>query len=172
MTEDPETDPYAPPAAEPVAASSAERPRRVYIIGVLFCFTGGLMLGHMLWSLAKGTLVLNPLALMVPVGIGLLRGKTNSQWSATLWLVLGYCTCLVLIVAELTRPGEIHIRWQGVDWRGQYSGAVLIGCCLLAGGVLAGMHWLLRSARADAYFREKRLEGLRRRIRPPRGPRA
>lgn len=138
------------------------------MIGILFGAAGALVLGSMVWGfLGWDRLDLNPAVLLLPVGIGLLRGQTSSQWWASVWLVLGYAFCLVLVVADLTRPGQINFRWGDVSSEGSYSSPVLITCCVLTGAVLAALHWLLRSPKAAEYFRQMRVRALRERLRRP-----
>lgn len=170
--QEPETDPYAPPAAAPFPDSSPVRPRRVLVIAILFCAFGALVLGSMVWGLGKGRLDLNPLALTLPVGIGLLRGQTSSQWWATLWLILGYGLCGALMVAEWVWPGQTKIEGFGYRFEGGYSMPVLLACCAIPAAFLITLHVLLHSPKATAYFRAKRIQVLRERFRPSRGPRS
>lgn len=166
--QEPEIDPYAPPAAAPLPVFSPERPRRVQVIGILFCVAGAVALGGMVWGLTGKRLTLNPAVLMLPVGVGLLRGQTSSQWWAMIWLVLGCGFCVLLAVLEWMMPGQLNLRWNGRDYQGAYSSPVFLAACVLAGTALGVLHWLLRSPRAAFYFREKRLQVLRERFHPPR----
>jgi hypothetical protein len=166
--EEPEIDPYTPPAAEPVPVYVPVRPTRVLVIGLLFCTAGVLALGSMIWGFSKGRLDLNPMALMLLVGIGVLRGRTNSQWWATLWLIFGYGLCGVLVVAELAWPGQTDIQGFGYHFKGGYPIPGLFACCLIPAVGLITLHVLLSSRKSQEWFRQIRLQKMRERLRPGR----
>lgn len=166
--QEPETDPYAPPAPENLPLPPFRRPRRVLVIGILFCVLGVLAAGTMVWAFALRQLTLNPMVLMLPVGIGLLKGRTSSQWWASVWLALGCGLCLLLGTLEWIMPGNLNLRWNGKDYQGAYSSPVVLAVCAVNAMALGTLHWLLRSPKAAFYFREKRLEALRERFHPRR----
>jgi len=127
-------------------------PKRIIIIGILFCLGGFLAIWEVLSDLFRSHINLNFAVFMLPVGIGLLRGKPRSQWWARFWIILGYILCALLVMIVILSPGNAHASWLGREIRG--SGAipyVLLVSALLAVALIA-MHKLLYSEKAKVYF--------------------
>lgn len=62
-------------------------PKRVLIIGLLFCLSGILAIWDVLSGICQNRLSLNFAVLLLPVGIGLLRGRQRSQWWARFCII-------------------------------------------------------------------------------------
>jgi hypothetical protein len=168
---DAETDPYRPPVTPDALSPLPQRPRRVLVVGGLFCLVGGMVLCKILWELSQNRPFFDLLVLMLPVGIGLLKGRTSSKWWATLWLMFCYGMCLVFIVMDLANPGHVTVRGFGHEIEGGYSRPLFLSSAIAMGVVFIVMHYLLASRKSADYFREHRLRDLRESSRFRRGRR-
>ena len=74
---------------------------------ILFCLAGMLAIWEVISDLVHSHLNLNFAVFLLPVGIGLLRGKPRSQWWARFWFILGYILCALLVVMVLVSPGNL-----------------------------------------------------------------
>ncbi|RYD49129.1 MAG: hypothetical protein EOP85_02220 [Verrucomicrobiaceae bacterium] len=155
-----------------------QRPGRVLVVGGLFSAAGGLVLCKVLWELFHNRLSLDQnrlsfvlLVLMRPQGIGLLKGRTSSKWSATLGLIFCYGMCLVFIMMDLTGLGQATLKGFGYQIEEGYSRSLLFSSVIVTGGVFMVMHYLLASRKSAEYFRQHRLRDLkeRRKFRRTRG---
>ncbi len=172
---DMETDPYkAPPTADALPPLPL-RPGRVLVVGGLFCVTGGLVLCKILWELVHNRFSFDhhhlPFYLLVPMlpeGIGLLKGRANSKWSATLSLIICYGICSVFIVMELTIPGQVTEMGFLDEIEGGYPRAVFLSSAIVLGVVSIVTHCLLASQKSAEYFRQHRVLDLKDRIRSRR----
>lgn len=115
-------------------------PRRLLVIGGIYCLIGGIALVGMIFDMVRnGGIQTNVAAFMLPVGIGLLRAKPSSRRWATFWAGL---TCGVAAASALwaTFTGiEIGVIVFGAELRGTaaiaYLAAVAFGViimCVLA----------------------------------------
>ncbi|RYD49041.1 MAG: hypothetical protein EOP85_02385, partial [Verrucomicrobiaceae bacterium] len=68
-------------------------PKRILIIGILFCLNGLAAGWDMVSAPFENRFSLNLAVLMLPVGIGLLRGRDSSRRWANVWIVLGFAMC-------------------------------------------------------------------------------
>lgn len=101
----------------PEPVQSLPRPRSLTLVGWLFILSGisaavGMVVG---FSLNHGK-ELNSAVLMLPVGIGLLRGRSSSIWWAKFWIGLWMVCCgvaLVLLVIGAFDRNPIQVVWFG-----------------------------------------------------------
>ena len=127
-------------------------PRRIIIIGILFCLGGALAICEVLSDLFQSHINLNFAVLLLPVGIGLLRGKPRSQWWARFWIILGYIVCTLLAVVVIAFPRNAHASWFGREIRGSEAVPYALLVSALFAGFLIVLHKLLYSEKAMAYF--------------------
>ena len=127
-------------------------PKRILIIGLLFCLGGFLAICKVLAELSQSHLNLNFAVFMLPVGIGLLRGKLRSQKWAGFWIILGYIFCALLVVLVMVSPGNAHASWFGTELRGSRAIPYVLLMSVVFAVALNAMHKLLYSAKAKAYF--------------------
>jgi putative effector of murein hydrolase LrgA (UPF0299 family) len=127
-------------------------PERVLIIGLLFCLGGVLAIWDVLSALAESNVNLNFAVFLLPVGIGLLRGKPRSQWWARFWIVLGYGLCGLMVVLAVASPESAHATWFDTRVRGPEAVPYVIGMALLFTVLLFGLHKLLYSEKANRFF--------------------
>jgi hypothetical protein len=126
--------------------------KRILIIGLLFCIAGVLAIWDVLFSLAKGNINLNFAVFLLPVGIGLLRGKSRSRWWANFWFILGYIGCLFLTMICTLSPANAKARFFDTVIEGPSAlPYVFLVATILASG-LAALQFLLNSERASQYF--------------------
>ncbi len=103
-------------------------------------------------DLLRSRITLNFAVLLLPVGIGLIRGRSRSRWWASFWIVLGYIGCALLIGVAVVSPQNVSSTWFGHEFSG--SDAVpyaIVGSICLA-LLFYFVHRLLYSPKADAYF--------------------
>jgi hypothetical protein len=128
-------------------------PKRVLIIGLLFCLGGILAIWTVVSDLARSHINLNFAVLLLPVGIGLLRGRASSQWWARFWIILGYIFSGLLVTLAIAFPESIHTTWFKEEIRGSAAVPYVIGLSVLACVPLVILHRLLYSEKAIAFFR-------------------
>jgi len=136
-------------------------PKRVFIIGLLFCLGGILAIWEVLSGLFQSCLNLNFAVLLLPVGIGLLRGKQGSQWWARFWIILGYILCGALIILVMLSPGSARATWFGTELQGSGAAPYVIGMALFFAVLLFVLHKLLYSEKANRFFRRGGTPGRR-----------
>lgn len=127
-------------------------PRRILIIGLLFCFGGLHAIWQMVSALMEVRLFLNFSVLMLPVGIGLLRGRASSRRWARVWIILGYAICALGAVVAVASPQAVTLSWPGLDTRGIPALPYAYVCLFLASFSLYIMQRLLDSPKARAWF--------------------
>lgn len=131
-------------------------PKRILLIGVLFCLGGLSAIWDVLSGLSESRLNLNFAVFLLPVGIGLLRGKRRSLGWARFWIILGYVLCGVLAVGAVVSPGSVHATWFGTKLQGPAAAPYVIGLALSCAGLLFAVHRLLYSEKANRFFRSPR----------------
>jgi hypothetical protein len=104
-------------------------------------------------DLVRSHINLNFAVLLLPVGIGLLRGRASSQWWARFWIILGYILVGFLVVLAILFPYAINATWRGETIRGPAAVPYVIGLSVLACVPLVIIHRLLYSEKAIAFFR-------------------
>jgi hypothetical protein len=129
-------------------------PKRIIAIGLLFVICGLLAIWDVIAGLAHSKFNLNFAVLMLPVGIGLLRGKKSSQWWARFWIILGYCAMGLLILLAIAEPQSVYATWFGTQVRGPSAIPYVICVATVFTGVLIVLHRLLYSQRSNAYFNQ------------------
>ncbi len=127
-------------------------PKRILIIGLIFCFGGASAIWDVISDLSRSHINLNFAVLLLPVGVGLLRGRSRSQWWARFWIILGYIVCAVLIGAAVISPQNVSASWYDRDLRGPEAVPYVIAGSICLALLLYFVHRLLYSPRADAYF--------------------
>lgn len=135
-------------------------PARVLIIGAIFCLAGVLAI----WSVIVAALVesrlnINLAAFMLPVGIGLFKGRPSSRAWAGFWIVLGYLGCLLMAGLTVAAPQSVSGSWFERELHGAEAAsyALLAAATMLV--VLIAVHKLLYSEKASAYFSRDRDSG-------------
>jgi hypothetical protein len=128
-------------------------PKRVLVIGMLFCVGGILAIWDVVASLLNGDINLNFGVLLLPVGIGLLRGRPSSQWWARFWIILGYIGCGLLVAAVIVWPEAAYATWFDSQLRGPAAVPYVVGMAMLSAVLLVVMHKLLYSEKANEFFR-------------------
>jgi hypothetical protein len=127
-------------------------PKRIITIGVLFVVCGLFAIWSVLSGLANNRINLNFAVLMLPVGVGLLRGKRSSQWWARFWIILGYCMMGLLVMLAFAMPHNVNATWFGNRIRGPSAIPYVIFVAIVFTAVLNVVHRLLYSEKSNAYF--------------------
>ena len=127
-------------------------PKRILIIGILFCLFGTFAIWDVLSDLPKSHINLNFGVFSLPVGIGLLRGKASSQWWARFWIILGYIACGLAIVVATLNPDSAKATFFGESLRGAAALPLCFAMVIVAAAIFYAIHRLLYSEPANAYF--------------------
>jgi hypothetical protein len=130
-------------------------PKRVIIIGLLFCLAGGSAIWNVISGFFHSELRWNFGVLMLPVGIGLLRGRQQSQWWARFWIVLGYAGCAFLGLSVFMSHQASRVTLFGNEIRGSNAVICTVLVSLGVAGILIVIHRLLYSPIACEYFKSK-----------------
>lgn len=127
-------------------------PKRILFIGILFCFFGLSAIWDMVTHLLRGDLWLNFGVLMLPVGIGLLRGRPSSRTWAKLWILLGYLGCACVIWIALVMPQSLTFRGIGMETTGSAAVSYALTITLVFTILLSVAHGLLNSRKSLEWF--------------------
>jgi cellulose synthase/poly-beta-1,6-N-acetylglucosamine synthase-like glycosyltransferase len=127
-------------------------PKRILIIGLVFCLGGIHATWEMLSALMDSRIFLDVGALMLPVGIGLLRGRARSRWWARVWILIGYAICAIALVIALFNPQSVSISWPAPGTRGIPALPYAFACLFLAFLTLHIMQRLLDSRKSREWF--------------------
>jgi len=132
-----------------------EMPKRIFIIAQLFFLTGVYAIYSVVADLINGHLYINLGVFMLPVGIGLFKGKSSSRWWAKFWMILGYVLCaLMMVMLSFGDSSSFSAEWFGRSFVGgdalPYGWSICFVC--LATNIV--LHKLLCSAKSDTYFEQ------------------
>ena len=127
-------------------------PKRIVAISLLFIAFGLLAIWSVIVDLTHSKLSLNFAVFLLPVGIGLLRGKKSSQWWARFWVILGYCLVGGMIAIAFAAPQELHVNWFGNRIHGPSAVPYAIMCIAVPASVLVLVHLMLYSKKSNAFF--------------------
>ena len=127
-------------------------PRRILLIGIVYCLAGLLAAWDIITGAFESRLSLNFMVLLLPVGYGLLRGKSRSRWWARFWLILGYGFCLLFAAVALIEPQKMSAYWIEHRVRGDDAvpWVLLSATALLFAFVFC--HRMLYSDKANRFF--------------------
>ena len=127
-------------------------PKRILIIGLVFCLGGCVAIWEVVSDLLQSHINLNFSVLLLPVGIGLIRGRSRSRWWARFWLILGYVGCALLIGVALISPENVSATWFGHEFSGSEAIPYAIAGSICLTLLFYFVHRLLYSPKASAYF--------------------
>jgi len=127
-------------------------PKRVLIIGLLFVISGMLSVWSMIEAATHSRIYLNFGVLLLPVGVGLLRGRVSSQWWARFWIILGYIVLVLQVGEIIAHPQNAWFSWFGSVIRGSRSIPYAIVFSALFGVGLYICHRFLYSKKAIDYL--------------------
>lgn len=147
------------PRLSPQSQWNWTMPKRILLIGLLFCLGGIGAIWDVFADLFVSRINVNFAVLLLPVGVGLLRGNRSSQWWARFWIILGYFLCGLLLVLALVSPGAAYATWFQREIRGPEAVPYVIMLGILFLVLLAAMHALLYSEKASSYFEKKSERG-------------
>lgn len=123
-------------------------PKRILIIGLLFCLSGILAIWEILSGLMESHVNLNFSVLMLPVGIGLLRGRETSRKWAIAWIYLGYAFCALLVLLSLSGSGVAKFSLFGMDLTGASAVPYIVIASIVMAIGFRIIHKLLNSPKA------------------------
>lgn len=130
-------------------------PKRILIIGILFCLGGILAISEVLAALLQSHFNINFAVLMLPIGIGILKGKKSSQWWARFWIILGYIVCILLMGASIAFPENLTANGFGRHIEGSEAIPYVLSGTALFATMIWIVHRALYSNVAQAYFDRK-----------------
>ncbi|RYD29912.1 MAG: hypothetical protein EOP87_17500 [Verrucomicrobiaceae bacterium] len=126
-------------------------PRRILIIGLLYCLCGVLAIWSSIEGLSNATIHLNLSVFMLPVGIGLLRGLRSSLKWARVWVGLGYLFAALGFVLLFVYPDRASAHFFDSPVTGDQAVPYVIVMLVFFVLVLATVDTLLRSSESRAY---------------------
>ena len=127
-------------------------PKRVLIIGLIFVLGGASAIWNILESAMNSRLTINAGVFLLPIGIGLLRGRASSQWWARFWIILGYIAIIVLVCLVFAYPQNAKVTWFDVQIHGHSAIPYFLGLAALFVTCLVLCHRLLYSPKACQYL--------------------
>ena len=127
-------------------------PKRIFIIALLFCLFGVWAIIGIVVGIFNNHLNIHLSFFMLPVGIGLFKGKPSSRWWARFWIILGYLLCGAMLILGTAKPSWIHADWFGRKLEGSEALLYMWIASFAMLAVLILLHKLLYSAKAEAYF--------------------
>jgi hypothetical protein len=126
-------------------------PKRILILGLLYCLSGVLAIWSIIEGLFNDSLSINISALMLPVGMGLLRGRRSSLKWARVWVGIGYLSVAVGFVLLVIYPHRASVHLFDFRATGDQAVPYVIAMLVIFIVVLAGVGKLLRSQKSRAY---------------------
>jgi len=137
-------------------------PKRILIIGILFCLVGLISIWGIISNLIQSGSVLSELvidintiqALALPIGIGLLMRRQWSQWWARLAIVVGYVFCLMSVFVAVISPEKVYFTWFNQSITGDWKIRFFLASMLLIISMLVCINRLLYSEKAKNYFNQ------------------
>ena len=138
-------------------------PKRIVIIGILFCLNGLLALWGIVSNFIQSGSVMGELVidtstvqvLSLPIGIGLLLGRQWSQWWARILIVVGYVFCIASIIVAVISPEKVYMSWFGQSFTGNGKVPLFLTLIVVLIIILVCMHRLLYSQKAKDYFNRR-----------------
>jgi len=103
------------------------RPPSITVIGVIFIIAGCLAAWEIVYDLFHDHLNLNFAVLMIPVGIGLLKGRSSSRRWAKFWIGLASLMIGLLLVAYPFFGDSYSVTWFDKPLVGIPRHAMVIG---------------------------------------------
>ena len=131
-------------------------PGRILFLGLLFIAGGVAAIADILYALKERRISINVGVFMLPVGIGLLRGKLSSQWWARFWMILGYLLCAAAVILSVAFPRFLTLTWHDtVVLRGREVIPYMTAAAVIVALLIRLLHRLLDSEIACLYFNGK-----------------
>ena len=135
-------------------------PKRILIIGILFCLNGlsagwGIISDFIQSGSVLGELVIDTTTVQVfslPIGIGLVMGRQWAQWWARILIVVGYIFSVASIIVAIVSPDKVYLSWFGQSYTGNWKVPLFAALMVILIIILICMHRLLYSAKATDYF--------------------
>lgn len=127
-------------------------PKRIFIIALLFCLGGLFAIYSIVEGLFNDHLNVNLSIFMLPVGIGLFKGKASSRWWARFWIILGYILWGAMMILSAVKPSWTQAAWFGRKLEGSEALPYVWAVSLASFAILILLHKLLYSAKSEAYF--------------------
>ena len=119
-----------------------KRPTRITVIGILFLLGGGLAAWEIVYDLFHDHVNLNFAVLMIPVGIGLLKGRASSRGWAKFWIGLFSLVIGGLLIFYPFFGDSYSVTWFNRELAGFGRHAMAIGFPII---FLLVARWMWRS---------------------------
>lgn len=127
-------------------------PKRVFVIAMLCVLAGILAVWEVITKLSQMNVSVNLGICLLPVGLGLIKGRKSSFRWARIWVYFGYFLCLGLVFATTLNLGHTTATWFGKRLVGSEAAPVAAFFALGGAAVLAVLHWYLVSPKSVAWF--------------------
>lgn len=131
-------------------------PKRLAVIGILFCIAGVLAIWNVIVAFAHQSLSFNFVVLLLPVGIGLLYGRMWARRWANVAIVAGYFFCGLLVLAPLLWPSYSHVGLFRLHITGLQTWPYFVSAALLLTIIIYLVKRVLYSVTVTVYLESKR----------------
>jgi hypothetical protein len=122
------------------------------VIGVLLCAAGAFAGLSMVLDFAGHVLAPRPEVLLIPVGLGLLKGRRSSQRWAAGWIGLGLGATLLFGVMAVWVPSDVRASFFGYSFTAAESSVGFAALMLACIALLGWMEWALYSKPVRDYI--------------------
>ncbi len=123
-----------------------KRPMRLTVIASLFILAGTWAVLKFFYSLLDHRIIFNFSMLMIPIGLGMLRGKRDSVWWAKALVVLSSLFVLWMLLRYPFAEASYHVHFFGRELHG-IARVVMV---LVVSGVLlslSGIAWIILNSK-------------------------
>ena len=128
-------------------------PKRILILGILYILFGVLAIVEMIMKMRPPQHIHIAFHIfLLPVGIGLLRGKSSSLKWAKIWVFIGYFICAVAAVMACLKAELCQVTFNNrVIISGIAALPYVMLVIIVSVGILRLIHKLLDSEKSRAY---------------------
>jgi hypothetical protein len=124
-------------------------------VGALFCVAGVLALFEIIYSFSQNRINLNFAVLLLPIGIGLLMGKSGARWWARISIYIGYLLLAISVLTAIFSIENVYFVMGDTVLRGAAAMPFYLFILMLIGALLTVVKRVLYSAKASEFFVEK-----------------
>jgi len=131
---------------------------------MIFSFFGLVASWNIVSSLLKSQIYPDITVILLPIGLGIIKGQLWAQWWARFLILLGYIVCFLFAAMILLSPKGAtaqwtimstenpNAKWLNQSFTGTEAALYIIVTLTVVVTILGIMHWALYSEKAKDYF--------------------